>query len=148
MTMDNRINILFFLTPKEEVTYVYEDNSLKSAMEKMELYRYTSIPVLKRSGEYFGTLTEGDLLWAMKNSFLFDYQKAQRTKIADMPRYSDNKAVTISTDIDDLIATSLDQNFVPVEDDRGMFIGIVTRRNILQYFIAKLEQSLADSNIA
>jgi len=142
------MNILFFLTPKDEVTLVYEDNDLKETMEKMERDRYTSIPVLKRSGEYLGTLTEGDILWTIKNKYQLDVQKALRLPIAELPRHSDNKAVQISEDIDDLIAKSLDQNFVPVEDDRGMFIGIVTRRNIIRYFDDKLQRSMDDSHIA
>ena len=146
--MDSRINILLFLTPKDEVAYIYEDSSLGETMEKMELFRYTSIPVLKRSGEYLGTITEGDLLWTIKNEFQFDYRKAQRMRISDLPRHSDNQAVTISTDADDLVAKALDQNYVPVEDDRGMFIGIVTRSKIIQYFLDKLEQSFGNAYIA
>ena len=146
--MDERSNILLFLTPKDEVAYVYEDSSLGATMEKMELFRYTSIPILKRSGEYFGTLTEGDLLWNIKNEYQFDYDSAKRIQISKLPRHSDNMAVTISTDMDEVIAKALEQNFVPVVDDRGMFIGIVTRRNILQYFKEKLSRSLSDFNIA
>ncbi|MCL1805500.1 MAG: CBS domain-containing protein [Clostridiales bacterium] len=146
--MDVQSNILFFLTPKEEVAYVYADSSLGETMEKMEVFRYTSIPVLRRSGEYLGTLTEGDLLWNIKNHYHFDYENAKRVKISKLPRYSDNMAVTISTDMDEVITKAMEQNFVPVEDDRGMFIGIVTRRNILQYFKEKLERSLRDFHIA
>ena len=146
--MDNRINILLFLTPKDEVAYIYEDNSLGETMERMELFRYTSIPVLKRSGEYLGTITEGDLLWTIKNQYQFDFQRAKRVRLTNLKRYSDNKAVTISTDVDDLVDKALDQNFVPVEDDRGMFIGIVTRSKIIKYFQDKLRQSFDSSHIA
>jgi CBS domain-containing protein len=146
--MDNKSNILFFLTPKEEVAHVYEDSTLGETMEKMESFRYTSIPVLKRSGEYLGTLTEGDLLWNLKNHFGFDFENARRVEISGLPRYSDNMAVTISTDMDEVITKALEQNFVPVEDDRGMFIGIVTRRNILHYFTNKLSRSVGGINIA
>ena len=146
--MDSHASILLFLTPKDEVAYLYDNSSVKEAMEKMERFRYTSIPILKRSGEYLGTITEGDLLWTLKNEYQFDYAKAQRMRISDLPRHSDNEAVTISTDMGDLIAKAQDQNFVPVEDDRGMFIGIVTRSKIIQYFQDKLERSLGDLSIA
>ena len=146
--MDEQGNILLFLTPKEEVAYIYEDSSLGETMDRMEMFRYTSIPVLKRSGEYLGTLTEGDLLWNIKNYYQFDYENAKKSQISELPRYSDNMAVTISTDMDDVIAKAMEQNFVPVEDDRGMFIGIVTRRNILQYFKHRMERSMRDFHIA
>ena len=134
--MDKKVNILFFLTPKEEVAYLYDDCSLGQTLEKMELHRYTAIPLLKRSGEYLGTITEGDLLWTIKNQYQMDFKKAMDLSLSKLPRHCDNQAVKISMNIDELIAKSLDQNFVPVEDDRGMFIGIVTRRNIIRYFEA------------
>lgn len=30
------MNILFFLTPKKEIAYIYDDDSLRQALEKME----------------------------------------------------------------------------------------------------------------
>ena len=132
--MDVWDNILFFLTPKEEVFFIYEDSSLGTVMEKMEQSRYTAVPVLKRSGEYLGTATEGDILWTIKNRYQWNMEEATRLPISDLPRHWDNKAVKITTDLDELFAKALEQNFVPVEDDRGMFIGIVTRRNVIGYF--------------
>ena len=57
------MNILFFLTPKSEVAYINEDDTLRQALEKMEHHRYSAIPIISRTGRYIGTLTEGDLLW-------------------------------------------------------------------------------------
>ena len=138
--MDTRMNIILFLTPKDEVAYLYEDDDIAEALEKMETHRYTAIPVLKRSGEYAGTITEGDMLWAIKNQFQMDFKKVKQLPISAIPRHSDNQAIKISTELEELIAKSLGQNFVPVEDDRGMFIGIVTRRNIIQYYRGRMEQ--------
>ena len=61
------MNVLLFLTPKKEVAYLYEDYSLRQALEKMEYHRYSAIPIISRNGNYLGTLTEGDLLWYIKN---------------------------------------------------------------------------------
>ena len=36
--------------------------------------------------------------------------------------------------MDDLVSSALDRNFIPVTDDRDLFMGIVTRRSILEYF--------------
>ena len=44
------MNILFFLTPKSELSYIYDDDSLRQALEKMEYHRYTAIPVINRKG--------------------------------------------------------------------------------------------------
>ena len=55
------MNILFFLSPKQDLMYVYDDFTLRQTLEKWENNRYASIPVLNRRGEYVGTLTEGDI---------------------------------------------------------------------------------------
>ena len=55
------MNILFFLSPKQDLMYVYDDFPLRQTLEKWENNRYASIPVLNRKGEYVGTLTEGDI---------------------------------------------------------------------------------------
>lgn len=50
---------LFFLTPKQDVLYIYEDFTLRQTLEKWSNQRYATIPVLKRNGEYVGSITEG-----------------------------------------------------------------------------------------
>ena len=60
-------NILFFLTPKAMCAYLYDDYTIRQALEKMEVAGYATLPILNRDGEYRGTLTEGDVLWALKN---------------------------------------------------------------------------------
>ena len=66
------MNILFFLTPKSDVAYISEDDTLRQALEKMEHHKYSAVPIVSRTGRYVGTLTEGDLLWGIKNQFNLD----------------------------------------------------------------------------
>ena len=53
------MNILFFLTPKNEVAYVENDDTLRQVLEKIEYHKYTAIPMLNKNGKYVGTVTEG-----------------------------------------------------------------------------------------
>ena len=39
---------------------------LRQTLEKWSNQRFATIPVLKRNGEYLGTMTEGDILWGIK----------------------------------------------------------------------------------
>ena len=57
------MNILFFLTPKSDVAYIEDSFSLRQILEKMEIHRYSAIPILSNTVEYFGSITEGDILW-------------------------------------------------------------------------------------
>lgn len=127
------MNILFFLTPKSDVAYINEDDTLRQALEKMEYHKYSAVPVINRQGRYVGTITEGDLLWEIKNRFSFSLREAEQTRITEIPRRSDNKPVSVTSDMEDLIDKVLNQNFIPVLDDQKNFIGIVTRKDMIRY---------------
>ena len=126
-------NILFFLTPKALCAYLYDDYTLRQALEKMEAAGYAALPILSRSGEYRGTLTEGDLLWGLKNMCYMDIRQAEARRIMEISRRKDNIPVRVTTSMQDLVERASTQNFVPVVDDKGAFIGIITRRAIIRY---------------
>ena len=127
------MNILFFLTPKCDVAYVKEEDSLRNTLEKMEFHRYSAIPVLSKDGKFAGTLTEGDLLWEIKNQLNLDLKEAENVLVKDIPMRKHFEAVGINSSMEGLVARSLTQNFVPVVDDLGHFIGIVKRRDLMDY---------------
>ena len=129
------MNILFLLTPKSDVAYIHDDESLRQALEKMEHHKYAAVPVVSRQGRYVGTLTEGDLLWYIKNQLDLSLQDAERISVMAVPRRSDNYPVNADCRMEDLMDKALNQNFVPVLDDEKSFIGIVTRKDIMKYFM-------------
>ena len=132
------MNILFFLTPKSEVAYIYEDYTMRQALEKMEHHRYSAIPIIDDEGKYVGTITEGDLLWTLKNDFSLDLKSVEDVPIMGIKRRMDNSPVSVNANIEDLISKSMNQNFVPVIDDQKTFIGIIKRRDIIEYCYNKL----------
>lgn len=134
------MNILFFLTPKIDVAFIYDDFTLRQTLEKMEHHRYSSIPVLNRKGEYIGTITEGDLLWSIKNDYNLNLREAENISIGKIHRRKDNKAVGVNTKIEDLMSVASVQNFVPVIDDKNSFIGIIKRRDIIQYCCDRIKE--------
>lgn len=141
------MNILFFLTPKSDVAYISEDDTLRQALEKMEHHKYSSVPIISRTGRYVGTLTEGDLLWGMKNQFNLDLKSAEKIPVTSIRRRCDNRPVKADADMEDLIGKALNQNFVPVLDDQKCFIGIITRKDIIKYFYRKCETAKNGSQI-
>lgn len=133
------MNILFFLTPKEEVAHVDEDDTLRQVVEKVEHHGYSAIPLLARDGKYIGTITEGDLLWEMREKDFPDLHRMEKIRITDLKRHRDNEPVKISESMENLFEKITNQNFVPVVDDKGVFIGIVTRKDVLLYLAGKLK---------
>ena len=134
------MNILFFLTPKSEVAYIYEDESLRQALEKMEYHEYSSIPMISRTGRYIGTITEGDMLWGIKNKFNLNLKEAEHVPVTAIPRRMDYLPVKIDSRMEDMLDRALNQNFIPVVDDQKNFIGIITRKEIIKYFYQKMSR--------
>ena len=126
-------NILFFLTPKAMCAYLYDDYTIRQALEKMESAGYAAIPILNHRGEYRGTLTEGDLLWAMKNMCYMDMRQAEARRVMEIARRKDNVPVRVTTSMHELVERASNQNFVPVVDDKDAFIGLITRKAIIRY---------------
>lgn len=131
-------NVLFFLTPKAMCQFVYDDYTIRQALEKMESSGYTALPILNRRGEYRGTLSEGDVLWAMKNLCDMDMYIAETRRIPEISRRRDNVPIRVTHSMRDLVERAVEQNFVPVVDDKDAFIGLVTRKAIISYCIGRI----------
>lgn len=127
------MNIAFFLLPKQEVVCLSIHSTLRQTLERMEHHRYTSVPILNDDGTYAGTLTEGDLLWYFKNNLDLSFENSHRHTLAEIPLKMQNQPVRIDANMEDLIRLAKVQNFVPVIDDTGAFIGIVRRSDIIEY---------------
>ena len=133
------MNIAYFLLPKNRVAYLYDDYTFRQGLEKMRHHGYTAIPVISRDGKYVGTVSEGDFLWRL----LSDEQDSQRAcsmkdleqlRVRDILRETQYLPVRITVSMEELLSSAMNQNFIPVVDDTGSFIGIVTRKDIIRYF--------------
>ena len=124
------MNVISLLTPKTNVAWLYEDWTIRQGLEKLRFHGYTAIPVLARDGSYVGTVSEGDFLWCLLDQGGGDIQTQERQPLRRVIRPGFNPAVRISVTPEELLERALRQSFIPVVDDRGAFVGIVTRQNI------------------
>lgn len=136
------MNVAFFLRPKFNVTYIYENDSIRAGLEKMKYHGYTAIPVINDKNEYVGTVSEGDFLWYLvdeqkENLQKVDLKSVEDKKIKDILKKDRDPSIGITVSVEELLTRAMKQNFVPVVDDSGIFIGIVTRKSIIEYFINK-----------
>lgn len=133
------MNIAYFIHPKQDVATLHDDCSLRQGLEKMRYHGYTAIPVITRENKYVGTVSEGDFLWYLVDTDGDTLRKTpikdvEDTLMRDVLRIDRNPPVRITAGMDELLQRVMNQNFVPVVDDLGSFIGIVTRRDIIQYY--------------
>ena len=135
------MNALMMLTPKSEVTYIQDTTTVRTALSKMFETGYTAIPVITKEGLYAGAVSEGDflrfLLSREEEGMLLEYGSA---RVRQIMRPDFIPAVTANVDTDTLIRRAAEQNFIPVTDDRGTFIGIVTRKSLIGWLRGRTEK--------
>ncbi|MEG2984045.1 MAG: CBS domain-containing protein [Peptostreptococcaceae bacterium] len=147
------MNILFFITPKSEVKYLHDYYTIRQAIEKLEDNRYTSIPVIDDQGKYVSTITEGDILWKIKNDFKnekyeLNIDSLETMSIKDINKYNNYETVSASSDMENLIDLAKHQNFIPVVDDQNIFIGIIKRSDIIAYFNISLNSKKTSKSVS
>ena len=104
----------------------------------MDNQRYSAVHLISRkTGEYIGTVTEGDLLWEIKSRYDLNLKEAEEIPIGEVRRNRDNLPVSAEANMEDLLSKVMNQNFVPVTDGMNRFIGIITRREVISYLLSK-----------
>ena len=137
------MNLLFFLTPKCDVCVLEKDFTLRQAIEKLNASGRSAVPVIDEQGYYIGSVSEGDLLRGILKTE--NSKEWETIPMLSVMRTDFNPPVTVMTGWEDLLRTATNQNFVPVVDDRGMFIGIVTRKAIMRYYIDNYWERIKDA---
>lgn len=137
------MQVAFFLIPKAESSYLLDNFTLRQALEKMEYHHYTAMPVLNSEGYYLYSLFIDDCLWAFKNSPELRFTDAEKIPISSIKTSREVEPVNISTSFDELMRKTVDQNFLPVVDDLGVYIGLVRRRDMVKYCYNLLQQQPA-----
>lgn len=142
------MNIISLLKPKATVSFVYDSSTVRQGLEQMKAHKFTATPVIGKDGKYVGVVSEGDFLWYMVNNRVTaDMTLLEDTYIKDIIKTGKHKPVRVTATMQDLLLLVMNQNFVPVIDDRNCFIGIITRKSVLEYFYKKeQENALNNSN--
>ena len=131
------MNLALFITPKTAVAWMPASLTVRDAIDRMQEHGFSAVPVLDDDGVYLGTLTEGDLLRAVMRTGGFSIAAPDggldELVVEDVELRHDNRAVLVVADISAVVEVAVDQNFVPVIDSRGVLMGIVTRKAILEH---------------
>lgn len=133
------MNILFFLIPKSEVILIDSGITVRNALIQIQSHTYTAIPIISEEGDYIGTITEGDFLRYFKNITTGEPETDLNENVLTIPRAVSYDPVSVNANMEDLISKITNQNFVPVVDDNKKFIGIITRKDVIQYIYGKMK---------
>lgn len=135
------MNIASFILPKSEVVYLRDNMTIRQGLEKIKRTTYTAVPVIDVEDRYVGVVGLGDFLWNIldHNEQLENVtmKHVEDMTLRDIIQHGRVKPVCIDTNMEQLLGQAQVQNFVPVIDDRNVFIGIITRSDIIKYFVKK-----------
>ena len=126
------MNVITLLTPKAQVAYLYDDFTIRQGLEKLRIHGYTAIPVLNREGIYIGSVSEGDFLWSLLDNGDNSLRAQEKHPLKSILRKEFHPAVSVRVTMEELLEQAMRQSFIPVVDDRGAFMGIVTRQTIIR----------------
>ncbi len=133
------MNVASFLLPKEEVSYLRDSMTLRQGIEKLRRSGFTAIPVIDVEDRYVGVISEGDFLWYIltHNQNLDDItlKSLEHMTVREILQSGKVQPACIDTNMETLLERAKKQNFVPVIDDRSVFIGIVKRSDIIEFFV-------------
>ena len=127
------LNVFELLTPKSSVSFILDSFTVRQAVEKMLFHKFTVIPIINNEGEYVGTISEGDLLRFIVAQDGIDKEECESILIKDIDKYRSYKPVKVDASFDEIYEASLIQNFIPIVDDRNVFIGIIRRKEVVSY---------------
>ena len=129
------MNIFRFIIPKSLVEYITEDSTVRQGFEKMRFHRYVAIPVIDAEGKYVGMLRNDDVLEYFLSAKSVDMKIAEKILVGDIVDRSYSRPLYHHSTMEELFELVKEHNAVPVVDDRGCFIGIVLRRDVMNFLL-------------
>lgn len=133
------MNIFRFIIPKSLVEYITVDSTVRQGLEKMRFHRYVAIPVLDGEGRYVGMLRNDDILEYFLSVSSFSVKDAERTSVGNIVDRAYSRPLYHHSTMEELFELVKEHNSVPVVDDRGCFIGLVLRRDVMNFLLKYYE---------
>lgn len=127
------MNIAMLLNPKCELSFLYSNDSVRQGLEQFRIHKYTAVPVLNDDGSYYGIIRDKEFLTYILESDNYSIKDFENIRIKEIISAGSNPPVNINASAEELISRITDYNFVPVVDSRNYFVGIITRKKVINY---------------
>jgi len=127
------------------VVTFFPEMTLSLAEDVLRIHKFRHLPVVDASGRLVGLVTRSDILRAQVSSLVGLSDDKRRALVGNVPieQLMSTAPITVSADTRATLAAKmlLDSSFscLPVVDDRGLLIGIVTERDFLRFALQALD---------
>ena len=139
------MNIAMLLNPKCEISFLFSNYSVRQGLEQFRVHKYTAVPVLNDDGSYYGIVRDKDFLTYMLESENYSIRDFEDMEINQIISKGANPPVNINASAEELISRITDYNFVPVVDCRNYFVGIITRKSVINYLTKIIAEHIPTS---
>jgi len=124
------INIKDLMIPSERVAHVQIGNSLEHALLVLTKSGYTAIPVLDPHYRLLGLISTPIIMDSILGLERIEFEQLEKKRVEEamnkkIPRISIHSTLKSSLDL------LVDHPFLCIEDESGIFEGILTRRTVL-----------------
>lgn len=140
-------NHLFYLLPKSETVFLTNTDSFSQAYNMFVITNYTALPVINKKGQYVGTICEGDLLRVLSLSLTHPEIDLDSIEIKDIDFKINLEVARVNESYEHLVELAVKQNFIPLVDDQGIFIGILRRQELIKELIKFLSEKVAEQDV-
>lgn len=124
------VSIKDLMIPSERVAHVQVGNSLEHALLVLTKSGYTGIPVLDPHYRLMGLISTPIIMDSILGLERIEFEQLERKRVEEamntkIPRINIHSTLKSSLDL------LVDHPFLCIEDDSGIFEGILTRRTVL-----------------
>ena len=123
--------MLDFMIPADNVANVIDQHTLSTGLLILPQSNYTMIPVLSAESKLMGVISMSMIIKAVMTVDAIEMERLDELKVRDV-MLSQPVRVQTNCHLADVLNYLIDQNFVCVVDGDNRFLGIITRKNVMQ----------------
>lgn len=123
--------MLDFMIPADNVANVIDQHTLSTGLLILTQSNYTMIPVLSAESKLMGVISMSMIIKAVMTVDAIEMERLDELKVRDV-MLSQPVRVQSNCNLADVLNYLIDQNFVCVVDGDNRFLGIITRKNVMQ----------------
>ncbi|GGH74109.1 CBS domain-containing protein [Pullulanibacillus pueri] len=139
-------NIMELVIPADKVAHVQSINPLEHALLVLMKTGYSAIPVLDRDSRLQGVISKTLILNNIVGIERIEYEKLGE-RIVESAMKKNPPLLRVGDDLLSAIKLSIDHAFICIEDDKGIFQGILPRSSLLKFlnhYLRDISRSVTD----
>lgn len=123
--------MLDFMIPADNVANVIDQHTLSTGLLILTQSNYTMIPVLSAESKLMGVISMSMIIKAVMTVDAIEMERLDELKVRDVMLCQPVR-VQANCNLAEVLNYLIDQNFVCVVDGDNRFLGIITRKNLMQ----------------